>query len=250
MKRTTSEHGTFALRPLPWLLACALVLCLGTALEAPSVQAQEHPSGQSAGEQGSEAATESHQAGGEEGAEFKQSASVKKVAEFTGLTLSQTYWLSVVINFAVIAAALAWVLKKRLPGMFRGRTASIQKAMEDARRTSEEANRRLGEIESRLARLDVEIGEMRSAAEKEAAAEEARIQAAAAEDARKIVAAAEQEILAAAKSARRELTAHAAGLAVSLAKKQIQVDSNTDQALVRGFTQQLAGDGGQKKDRR
>ena len=46
---------------------------------------------------------------------------------------------------------------------------------------------------------------------------------------------AEQEIAAAAKAARRQLTAHAADLAVGLAQKQIHVDAATDQALVRNF---------------
>jgi F-type H+-transporting ATPase subunit b len=80
---------------------------------------------------------------------------------------------------------------------------------------------------------------MRDTAEKEGAAEAARIQAAAQEDARKIVASAEQEIAAAAKAARRQLTAHAADLAVGLAQKQIRVDAATDQALVRTFAGQL-----------
>ena len=80
---------------------------------------------------------------------------------------------------------------------------------------------------------------MREAAEKEAAAEETRIKAAAVEDARKIVESAEQEITAAAKMARRALTAYAANLAVSLAAKQIRVDPATDQALVRGFAKEL-----------
>jgi F-type H+-transporting ATPase subunit b len=128
--------------------------------------------------------------------------------------------------------------------LFRNRTASIQKAMEEARKASEDANRRLTEIEARLSKLDVEIGGMRAAAEKDAAAEEQRIKAVAAEDARKIVESAEQEITAAAKSARRELTAYAADLAVSLAKKQIHVDAATDQALLRNFAQQLATNGG------
>ncbi len=75
------------------------------------------------------------------------------------------------------------------------------------------------------------------------AAEEERIKAAAAEDARKIVASAEQEIAAVAKAARRELTAYAADLAVTLARKQIQVDAATDQALVRSFAQQIAASG-------
>ena len=54
------------------------------------------------------------------------------------------------------------------------------------------------------------------------------------------MAAAEQEIAAAAKAARRLLTAHAADLAVGLAQKQIHVDASTDQALVRNFAVQLS----------
>ena len=59
-------------------------------------------------------------------------------------------------------------------------------------------------------------------------------------DARKIVESAEQEIMAAAKLARRELKAYAADLAVSLAKNQIRVDPSTDQGLMRSFTEQLS----------
>jgi F-type H+-transporting ATPase subunit b len=139
----------------------------------------------------------------------------------------------------VIAAIIIWAGRKFLPGIFRDRTAAIQKAMQEAQRASEEARQKLAEIESRLQRLDVEIGAMRDSAEKEGAAEAARIKAAAEEDAKKIIASAEQEISAAAKAARRQLTAHAAELAVGLAQKQIHVDAATDQALVRNFAGQL-----------
>src|ERR1700680_5253090 len=88
-------------------------------------------------------------------------------------------------------------------------------------------------------KLDGEIGMMRDAAEKEGAAEESRIQAAAEEDARKIVLSAEQEVAAAVKAARRQLTAYAADLAVGLARKQIHVDAATDQALIRSFAGEL-----------
>ena len=84
---------------------------------------------------------------------------------------------------------------------------------------------------------------MKAAGEREVAEEEARIRAAADEDARKIVEGAEQEIAAAAKSARRDLVAYAADLAVSLAQRQIHVDAGTDQALVRNFADRLS-DGG------
>jgi len=133
-----------------------------------------------------------------------------------------------------------WIAKKSLPGWSRNRTSLIQKAMEEARKASEDANRRLAGIESRLTRLGTEIADMRATADKEAAAEEQKIKAAAEEDGRKIVTAAEQEIAAAVKNARRELTAYAGDLAVSLARKQIHVDAATDQALVQDLGRQLS----------
>src|SRR5581483_3314535 len=141
-----------------------------------------------------------------------------------------------------------WAGRKFLPGIFRDRTAAIQKAMQDAQKASEEAGRKLAEIESRLQKLDVEIGMMRDTAEKEGASEEARIKAAAEEDARKIIAGAEQEIAAAAKAARRQLTAHASDLAVGLAQKQIHIDAATDQALVRNFAADLGAGNKPGKD--
>jgi len=187
-------------------------------------------------------AHETREAAGEEKdetAEFKQSASVRLIAKWTGMSLQHAYWLSVLLNFIVIAAVIAWAGRKFLPAMFSARTAAIQKAMQEAQKASEEARRRLAEIESRLTRLDVEIGRIRDAAEKEAGVEEARLQAAARDDARKIVESAQQEIAAAAKAARRDLTAYAADLAVGLARKQIHIDGATDQALVRRFAGEL-----------
>jgi F-type H+-transporting ATPase subunit b len=152
------------------------------------------------------------------------------------------------VNFAIIFGVIFWASKKNLPAAFQGRTASIQKAMAEARAASEDANRRLANIESRLARLDGEIGEMRGAAENEAVAEEERIKAAIADDVRKVAEAAEQEITATVKAARRELQAYSANLVVALAEKQIKVDQGTDQSLVRGFARSLASDGRRRGD--
>jgi F-type H+-transporting ATPase subunit b len=197
-----------------------------------------------------ELAKQSREAAAEdEQAQFKHSWMVLWVANVTGLSLDNAYWLCVVLNFAIVAGAVAYFSKKNLSGMFRNRTAFIQKAMQEARQASEDANRRLAEIETRLSRLDSEIAGMRASAEKEAVAEEARIKAAAEEDGRKIVESAEQEIAAAAKLARRELTTYAANLAVSLAARQIKVDPATDQALVQGFARELSPkSGGQDKN--
>jgi F-type H+-transporting ATPase subunit b len=208
---------------------------------APAKQQQSEDSTKRPGF-GRQLAHETREAAGEEKddkAEFKQSASVQFIARHTGLSTSNAYLISVLLNFAVIAGIIFWAARKYLPGAFSARTASIQKAMQEAQKASEEARRKLAEIESRLMKLDVEIGTMRDAAEKEAAAEEARIRTAAQEDARKMVESAQQEIAAAAKSARRELTAYAADLAVGLAPKQIRIDAATDQALVRNFAGEL-----------
>ena len=188
---------------------------------------------------------ETREAAGEDKTQFTHSSAVQWIADHTGLSIESAATLSTLINFGVILVAILWLSKKDLPSFFRSRTAAIQKAMEEARKASEDARRRLADIESRLSRMDSEIAAMRSAAEKEGGEEEQRIKTAAEEDARKIVQSVEQEIAAMAKTTRRELTAYAANLAVSLAKKQIQVDATTDQSLVNGFARQLSdrGDG-------
>jgi F-type H+-transporting ATPase subunit b len=217
---------------------------------APQKQQAEHAPKQRGVAQ--ELAHETREAAGEEDqtAEFKQSASVQLIARLTGLSVNNAFLLSNILNFVVIAAAIVWAGRKYLPGMFRARTASIQKAMQEAQKASEEARRRLSEIESRLMRLDGEIGMMRDTAEKEAAAEEARIHAAAQEDARKLFESAQQEIAAAIKAARRELTAYAADLAVGLAQKQIHVDAATDRTFVRNFADELGSTNSAGKDGR
>jgi F-type H+-transporting ATPase subunit b len=176
-------------------------------------------------------------------AAFKDSWSVRQLAKITHLSPDHAYWLAVILNFVIVVGAIVWLWKRYVPAVFRNRTASIQKAIEEARQASQDANRRLADIESRLSRLDSEISEMKATSEREAAAEEERIKAAAAEDARHIVESAHQEIEAATKAARRDLTAHAADLAVSLASKQIRVDPPTDEVLVRNFAQQLSTNG-------
>jgi F-type H+-transporting ATPase subunit b len=248
-------------RALP-IFFVLLFLAVGVALaqepgNAPEMESQK-VAGQQSSEQkdkskpepgfGAQLAKETREAAGEdeETAQFKQSASVRWLSKLTGGNLQHAYWLAMLLNFAAVAGVLFWAARKYLPGAFRARTAAIQKAMEDARRASEDANRRLSEIESRLARLGDEVSALKATGEADLAAEEARIKAAAEEDARKIVESAEQEIAAATKAARRDLTSYAADLAIALAKKQIHVDAGTDSALVRSFADRLgsADDGG------
>jgi F-type H+-transporting ATPase subunit b len=247
------------------LLALA-VLALVSAVPATS-RAQEQPAAQpsqqtaepqnSAPEHkgiGGQLVEETREANGEEEEEnvkLKHANAVQWLARKTGLTVHQAHLLAFVLNFSIIAAIAFWAARKYVPGMLSNRNQAIQRALEEARAASQDANRRLADIETRLRHLDVEIGRMQATAENEAAAEEVRIQKAAEEDIRKVVFAAEQEIANAAKLARRELSTHTAGLAIALARKQINVDSNTDQILVRTFASKLtSSDSGGGKDGR
>ncbi len=214
---------------------------------SPGAEVSAQPQHQAAPHEGMqhELAREEREAAGEEdehGA-FKHSPSVQLVAKWTGTSLTTAYWLCVVLNFAVIAGVIGWGMKKFMPGAFRDRTASIQKAMEEARKASEDANRRLSDIEGRLSRLDQEIASLRSSAEQEGRAEEERIRAATEEERHKVVQSAEQEIAAAARSARHDLKAFVAELAVTIAEQKIRVAPNEDRELVRSFAEHLGKDG-------
>jgi F-type H+-transporting ATPase subunit b len=239
-------------RFVPISFVVLLVLLLGAARA--KQQPAAHPTtpekaapGHAAPVQETKQASEHAENQGDENAEFKESASVRWLARITGLETKQAYWLAILINFAVVAGAVIWFAKSSLPGMFRARTESIRKTMDDAQRTSADAARRLSEIEIRLSRLDSELAQMRASAEAEAAAEEQRIRAAAAEEACKMEAAVGQEIVAATRLAQRELKAYAAELAVSLAEKRIQVDASTDRVLVQNFVGQLGKNGKEGK---
>jgi F-type H+-transporting ATPase subunit b len=243
-------------RRVSLLLLAVAAMCAGLAIlsraQEPASPQPEPKRGPGFGQQ---LVKESREAAGEDdNAKLKHSSSVLWLAKHTGLNIEHTYWLSIFLNFVgiglLVHAFYKWGIPTLMPApgpYMRQRSIRIRQAIEDARQASEDARRRIGEVELRLSQLGTEIGEMRASAERDAAVEEERIKAAAAEDARKIIVSAEQEIAATVKSARRELTAYAADLAVGLARKQIHVDAATDQVLVRSFAQRIvSSDGGTK----
>jgi F-type H+-transporting ATPase subunit b len=179
----------------------------------------------------------------DENAKFKYSIMVAKLGGLIGIGPNGMYWVSMAANFIFLALFFWMLLRSKLPQVFRERTASIQKSLKEAQAASAEASRRLGDIEARLSKLDVEVNDIRAAAERDAATEEERIRAAAEEDKHKVVESAEAEITAIARSARSELKNFAASLAVDIASHKIKVDDNTDHALVRQFVSHLGKDG-------
>lgn len=145
------------------------------------------------------------------------------------------------INFAIVAALLGWVFLKLTPPIFRKRAETISSAITKATAAKTEADRRLKDAESRLARLQQEVAELRASAQREDVGEAERIRSATQNDVQKIGLAAKAEIEAAERAARMELKALAANLAVDQAESLLakQLTPQTQEMLVANFMQTL-----------
>lgn len=233
------------------LFACASLTC--AALQQPSGEASPNTASAPSAASGSSSpntqvdATAQEPQGtneelNDEEATFKYSPAVRFIARHTGLSVTSAFWACYTLNFAVIAILIWMAMKSNLPAMLRGRTQEIQKGMQDARHASEDAGRRLKEIEERLSRLGLDITEMQKHAEAESRAEEERMRASIEEEKQKILQAAQQEVEQATNAARRELQKYAVTLAVDMAEKGIRVGADEDKTLIEDFADQLAAE--------
>lgn len=153
-----------------------------------------------------------------------------------------------VINFVILFGLLGYLLRKPAGEFFAGRTRAIQQNLAEARSAREQAEKRLAEIEQRLARLGEEVGALRAQAEREAADQRDRLRAAAAKEAEKILATAESEIDGLARTARLELKSYTAQLAVELAEERIRAEMKpeTQERIVRAYVEDLNQHAGEK----
>jgi F-type H+-transporting ATPase subunit b len=144
-------------------------------------------------------------------------------------------------NFALLAGGLGYLIAKKAPAFFQGRTAEIRKGIADAAKLKADADARAAGIEKKMAELGVEIEALRAAARKESEAENERLREETARQFAKIQAQAEREIASAAKAARMELKTQAAELAIGLAEKQLlgRITAQAGRGLVAGFVQDL-----------
>lgn len=194
----------------------------GEPAEAPVLLAQVEESG-----------GESEEAAGEHGAAGE---------EEHGLLAEIFHWM----NFILIGVGV-WYLGKKIAGpLFAERTRAIQEHMHTSARAMKEASERLAGIEQKLQYLDEEIRDIRLTAQREAAAEQARMEELAQAEAGKIAQAAEQEIETAAKAARRELQKYSAELAIGLAEKRIRetISPDSEKRILRSFVSDLGNGGG------
>ena len=147
------------------------------------------------------------------------------------------------LNFLLVAGAAGYLIAKKAPAFFRGRAEAVSAAINEAAAAKAAADQQLKEATERLGRLDQEVAELRSAAQRESVAEAERLRAVTRNEAEKIARAAKAEIEAAERTARIELKTIAARLAVERAAALIrqQLTADRQASLFRTFLDDLTG---------
>jgi F-type H+-transporting ATPase subunit b len=171
--------------------------------------------------------------------QYRMSPAVTKLGSMMGLKSAQASTVFTITNLLILLAGIGYLLMKNLPKAFKGRSATIQKQIVEARTATQDAKTRLSSVEARLAKLDGEIAAMRAQAEADGAREEQRLKSAIEDEKQRILTAAQQEIQSATLAARRELQTYAAELAVDQAERKLVVTPEADRFLVAGFAERL-----------
>lgn len=174
---------------------------------------------------------------------YRHTALVQSLARSFHLPVETTARLFEWINAAIILLCIIIPLAKFMPRVFRQRRQNLSANLENARKTSADANARLSAVEAQMSRLDDEIAKIRAQVEAESKQDEARIKASIEEESARIVAAAEQEIQVAAAQARRGLRNFAADLAIEQATRQLVLTPETDRELIAEFVSDATGNG-------
>jgi len=131
-------------------------------------------------------------------------------------------------NFAIMVAVLVYLLRVPLTTYLADRRTSIRKDLVDAAALKASATAQLSDIDAKMLALPNEHASLRARAEAEIKAEEQRITQQAVADRDRLVDQARKQIDVQVRMAKRQLTEHAANLAVDLATRTVEQDTTTD----------------------
>lgn len=126
------------------------------------------------------------------------------------------------LNFAIYAAALFFLLKGALSAMFKSRKEELETLLAQAERDKAEGEAQMKEMEAKMAGLEGELAGILAKAETDAEAEKQRVLEAAKAEAAQILAQAQAEIGFQKRQAEQELRALVAELAVEGAAKRLE----------------------------
>lgn len=178
--------------------------------------------------------------------QYSHSVVVQKLGREMGVSTGDAARIFEDLNSGVLIAVILFFMARILPGKFRMRRETLARELKEARQATDEAQERMGRIESRLASLGDEVEELRRHAAEQSKGDEARIHAAMEEERRRIIRSAEAEIAAAQANAERGLKRFASDLAVDRAAERVRLTPEGDRALVDEFLQGLAGELGRR----
>ena len=162
-------------------------------------------------------------------------------AEEHGGGLADLMWP--VANFAIMCGVLYYLLKGPLVGYLADRDASIRRDLVDAAAIKSAATAQLEDIDRKIKALPGEIDALRNRGREEVAFEEQRIVQQATAERDRLLEQARRDIDLQVRLAKRELTEHAADLAVELATDRIAKETTpADHArLVDRYLTQVKG---------
>ena len=121
------------------------------------------------------------------------------------------------LNFILVFGGIGSLIAKHGGAFFRANAKAIAASITEATAAKAEADRELREVETKIARFDQEVADLREAARRDSAAEAERLRASGRAEIEKISQAARGEFAAAERAARQELRAIAASMAVERA---------------------------------
>lgn len=130
--------------------------------------------------------------------------------------------VSKAVNLVIFLGLLYFLLRKPAREFFATRLAEVRATLQQAAKEKEAATAKMAELDARLSRLDAELAEIKSQAQREAVAERERLQTEAQRDAEKIRATSHREIESAKQIAMSDLREFAATKAVDLAEQMIR----------------------------
>lgn len=138
-------------------------------------------------------------------------------SKFLGLPL----WLWQLVNLVAFLAVLLYFVARPLAAMFRNRQLAVEERLREAKALRAEAARLGAEVHERMARLDVEIAEIRARGLAEGEAERASLSEKADREVERVRREAEEEIGRRLAAARMELRRAAADLTTGAAREML-----------------------------
>jgi len=173
----------------------------------------------------------------------EQHGPAEAAAHAEGEVHEETIWgpISRAFNSAVLFGVLYYFLRKPIASYLNSRDREIRNDLVTAAEMKKTATAQLADLERKMAALPGELDLLKARGQEEIAAEETRIEQAAAAERERLIEQTRREIDLQLRIAQRELVEHAANLSVGLATERIKKNITPDDQtrLVDRYLQQV-----------